>query len=360
MLRSGLRIVRRAPDEVQVGTDPRWAVRVDGLRPDEARALVALGEGVPLAVLAADEGLDPRRLAALVDQLAAAGVTAPPGGRTPTGPAGDDARVLGLLAPDAAGAARVTCRAERTVAVAGVGATGLGVAVALAAAGVGCVLVDDDRPVRSADVGPGGYRFQDVGHPRARAAVGVLAAVAPATRTEGGEVDLTVVVADDAVEPPLAALLLNRGVPHLAVVLREADTVVGPLVVPGEGPCLRCLDLHRADVDPAWPTVAATLAADAARRGGGRTPPPEPPAVVAVAAGLAAAAVLEQLDTGASPLTDATLEVGLPDALPRRRQWAVHPACGCTARSEQAWAVRRPGSCADGPVHASSGRRHHR
>ncbi|UJP39653.1 ThiF family adenylyltransferase [Cellulomonas palmilytica] len=410
MLRTGLRVVRRAPGEVQVGTDPRWAVRVDDLTPDEVRALVALSQGVPLSLLAA--GLDPRRLADLAAQLDAAGLTAPGGTRALTGPAGDDARVLSLLDPDAAGTARVVRRAQRTVGVVGLGATGLGVAVTLAAAGVGRLLLDDDRPVRSGDVGPGGYRFQDVGYARVAAAVGVLAAVAPATAAAavtggvsappaagptgagtctgtctGTEADLVVVVSDDVVEPTLGALLLNRGTPHLSVVLREADTVVGPLVVPGEGPCLRCLDLHRTDVDPGWPVVAAALGTRAARpaatgRPGTRLPPPEPPAVVAVASGTAAAAALAFLDTGASALAGTTVEIGLPDALPRRRRWAVHPACGCTAHrcvvdvatsraAREAPAdlsvdeppggpadarVRPPGSCADGLAHASSGR----
>lgn len=430
MLRTGLRVVRRAPGEVQVGTDPRWAVRVDDLTPDEERALVALGQGLPLALAAAE--LDPQRLADLTDQLRQAGLTAPGGARALPGAAGDDARVLSLLDPDSAGAARVLRRAHRTVGVVGLGATGLGIAVTLAAAGVGRVLLDDDRPVRSGDVGPGGYRFQDVGHGRVAAAVGVLAAVAPATTAvataagvapgeeSGGPsagADLVVVVSDDVVAPSLGALLLNRATPHLSVVLREADTVVGPLVAPGTGPCLRCLDLHRTDADPAWPVVADALgthargvatghgpglaaglaagltagraagpatSAAATGRPGTRPSPPEPPAVVGVAVGIAAAAVLAFLDTGTCALGGTTVEIGLPDALPRRRRWAVHPACGCTAHrgvtvTDDAPGTARPehdvdlsvdtpeggpadadvrprGSCADGLAHASSGR----
>ena len=34
-LRAGLRVLRRTATEVQVGTDPRWAVRLPDLTPDE-------------------------------------------------------------------------------------------------------------------------------------------------------------------------------------------------------------------------------------------------------------------------------------------------------------------------------------
>lgn len=359
-------MVRRGLGEVQVGTDARWAVRVDGLTSAEARALESLADGTPVALAAVGAGLDPARLTALVEQLDEAGVTERVPQRTTTGPAGADARVLSLLRPDGDGARAVAARAEGSVGVVGLSGTGLGIAAALATAGVGRVVLEDPRPVRSADVGPSGYRWQDVGRPRVPAAVRVVTGIAPTVATEPAAtgdgspdglagVDVLVVVSDDVVDPALAARLVNRGTPHLSVVAREADTVVGPLVVPGRGPCLRCLDLHRRDADPAWPALAATLAATAATR-----PPPEPVAVASAAAGLAAAALLAHLDAPDAPhrLHAATFELGLPDALPRERRWAVHPACGCTAHrsGDTAVMVRPPGACADVPGHAWSGR----
>ena len=47
----------------------------------------------------------------------------------------------------------------------------------------------------------------------------------------------------------------------------------GPLVTPGRGPCLRCLDLHRCDRDPAWPALLAQLALPAPGRAGARGQP---------------------------------------------------------------------------------------
>ncbi len=127
--------------------------------------------------------------------------------------------------------------------------------------------------------------------------------------------------------------------------LRERRWHVGPLVVPGAGPCLGCLDLHRGDRDPGWPLVAAQLAT---------RPPAGSPAPGSVACDLALAtaasalgalAALAVLDgpvarparagvaAGTSvddhPLLGAQWLLRLPFCLPRRRTWGVHPACGC-------------------------------
>ena len=72
-------------------------------------------------------------------------------------------------------------------------------------------------------------------------------------------VGVVVLVETDVADPERAPSLVAAGTAHLSVVVREADIVVGPLVVPGDGPCLRCLDLHRTDADPAWPTLAGQL-----------------------------------------------------------------------------------------------------
>ncbi len=369
-LRSGVRVLRRGLGEMQIGTDRRWAVRIDGLSSDEMRALEAIGEGAAVDVVADDPRVDRARLGALVEQLTQAGLTERTARRATTGPAGADADVLSLLRPEGDGDRTVAARADRAVGVVGLGSTGLGVAATLAAAGVGRVLLEDPRPVRSADVGPSGYRWQDVGRPRARAAAAVVTGIAPAVVTElatsdepsgpAAPLDLVVVVSDDALDPALAARLVNRGTAHLSIVVREADTVVGPLVVPGRGPCLRCLDLHRRDADAAWPVLAAALATTRSARAA----PPEPAAVASVASGLAAAAALAHVDDPDAPgrLLGSTLELSLPDALPRERRWAAHPACGCTAHAsgESAGVVRQRGACADGPDRAWSGRQRHR
>ena len=166
--------------------------------------------------------------------------------------------------------------------------------------------------------------------------------------------DLVVLVEHGAASPETALRLVTAGLPHLSVVVREGDALVGPFVVPvgaggprtgsgvegvgqAAGPgrlpargtaCLRCLDLHRGDVDPSWPLVAAQLVCRPPTSSG---PAGEPVALAALGAALAAAEALTYLDTGVPRTRGATYEIAMPDLLPRLRAWAVHPDCGCTA-----------------------------
>ncbi|MDC7123088.1 thiamine biosynthesis protein ThiF [Cellulomonas fimi] len=325
-LRPGLRVLRRGGTEVQVGTDPRWAVRLTDLTPAEAGALVTLDDAArPDAPGSrSSAGAD---LAPVLSLLTEARLTRDDPGRRLDGPADADAAAWSLLLPNDDGTRLVQARSLRTAGVVGLGPTGLGVAVALAAAGVGRVLLDDARPVRSCDVGVGGYRWGDVGSCREVVAARVLRDAAPRVDVEGtSHPDVVVVVEHGAADPVRATLLVGSGVPHLSVVVREGDTVVGPLVDPGQGPCLRCLDLHRTDADPAWPRLVAQLVTAPAA-----PDRPEVGVVAGVAASLAAAWALTVLDGTAAAAAGTTYEVGLPDALPRVREWAVHPDCGCTA-----------------------------
>jgi bacteriocin biosynthesis cyclodehydratase domain-containing protein len=114
--------------------------------------------------------------------------------------------------------------------------------------------------------------------------------------------------------------------PHLAIGVRDGVAIVGPLVPPTGGPCLRCLDLHRADRDPAWPRLAAQLADKHAE------PTPCTAATLLTAAGFAAAEVLTYLDGGLPSTIGTTVEIN--GALPwRRRTWTPHARCDCTRRA---------------------------
>lgn len=73
---------------------------------------------------------------------------------------------------------------------------------------------------------------------------------------------------------------LRDDVTHLPVALERGRTTVGPLVIPGETPCLSCRDGHERDRDPAWPQLHAQLI--------GRSPGPVGTARIAEAATLAA------------------------------------------------------------------------
>ena len=129
-------------------------------------------------------------------------------------------------------------------------------------------------------------------------------------------------------DPQVGERLVADGLPHLAAAGHEAIGIVGPMVVPGRTACLRCLDLMRAELDPAWPLILAQLA-------GRRAEPPACGAVLtASVAALAAAQALLFVDRPgrAGPAWNGTLELEMPGWQWRRRTWLPHPDCACARR----------------------------
>ena len=332
-LRPGLRVLERHPGTVQIGADQRWATVLTGLSPAETDLLRTLAGPTPasdtdLLRRCAATGVAPGRLSGLLADLTRAGLlTESEPGPLPVGSgAGDDARSAACTAPDGDGARVVAARARAGVAVVGLGRVGMVLADTLASAGVGALAFDDARRVRAGDVGIGGLRDRHVGLARAQAAVEVLGGIYPALQLGGsGRVpDVVVVVFDEVADSLRTVRLMVEGVAHLVVTVREGDVVVGPFVLPGQTPCITCLDVRRTELDPRWPQLRDQLKDAAAL-----APPAQESSTAAASGALAAAAVLAHLD-GRRPVTaGACIEVSAPDAVPRLREWSMHPECGC-------------------------------
>ncbi|GGM13945.1 thiamin biosynthesis protein [Promicromonospora citrea] len=332
-LRPGTPVLSRGGGEVQCGSDPRWSFVLSGLTPDEERWLgeVAERRHVTLEQAAARCGVPAERRDEIMTALVRAGVLVPVPGTvgavTAAADGAADATVLGMLRPDGAGLVTLADRARRTVGISGLGRVGTGVAQHLGTAGVGSLVLDDPQPVQVTDVGLGGLRPADVGRARHDAVRALLAERSPraAVRTDEvpdlGGLDVVVVVEPHAAHPARYQRLLGLGVPHLPVVVREADMVVGPLVLPGRSACVRCVDLARADVDARWPALAAQLRTTAE--------PAHEATLAAVAAATAAAQVLALLDGHRPAAVGACLEISLPAGLPRVHPTGPHPRCGC-------------------------------
>jgi bacteriocin biosynthesis cyclodehydratase domain-containing protein len=371
-LKPGLLTVWRNRDTVQFGIDPRRAIALTGMRGtgDLLRLLDGSRDRSQVLAAAGDLGMDPGTADRVLSLLAAAGALddQPAGGHRALG-AGPRARLAPELATaslahrDADGGARTLARRQQArIRVHGASQAGLWIAGMLTAAGVGLV-----RSTGPAVPGPGGAGFPAPpasgslrrprmpgdgpagpgdrgGEPGDR---GSEQGQRPDGRGEGpdGRGDRRdppgagprsrsrrhpdLVILADTHRRELPAALVRHQVPHLAAAASEAIGVVGPLVLPGRSACLRCLDLTRAERDPAWPLILAQLAGQ---------PGADPRACDTVLATMVAAQVTAQAlafidQGGATAVTNGTLELVLPGWQWRRRSWPPHPRCGC----------RRPG-----------------
>ena len=301
-------VLPRGPRRRQVGLDPDTALVVDDLPPALAQLLdelaVADDATGPLARAVA-RGADPDGARALLAELAAAGAVV-------------DARDVERPADR---------RRHSTVLVEGSGLLAAGVVTGLVQGGAGVVHLRATGTVGTADLGTG-LVDADLGRDRVEALADVARRLRPGAAVgpppERSLPDLVVLADAQVPDPALVARLHLDGVAHLPVRLRDGTGVVGPLVLPGRTPCLRCLDAQRERREPGWAGVAAQLVG---RPGRGA------PACAAATAALGAAQALALLDGGDAPAAlGAVLELDPVRGALRRRSWAAHPGCPCGAR----------------------------
>ena len=317
----------RSPGVSQVALDPRCAVVIEDLDPIQQgllEQLPRLGGEPELNAYARNLGVGRAPVRELLDRLDELGYLVR---GVPLHDAADD-RYWHLAA--VAGHERTERRGAATVTIRGLDQLGLRIAQILAQAGIGRVLLDDERPVSLDDLGVGSFHARDLLRPREDAAFALLRAASPMTALSappGTRPDLVVLVEHGVVDPVRVRPLMREDTPHLPVLVRELDVVVGPLVRPGDGPCLRCLDLHRRDQDPRWPALATQVTA--------RPPEGVETSLAWFGAALAAHQVLAVADGRGVLVAGSSLEVSATYPLPRYREWSVHADCGCTALAVQ-------------------------
>jgi bacteriocin biosynthesis cyclodehydratase domain-containing protein len=150
---------------------------------------------------------------------------------------------------------------------------------------------------------------------------GGMRVVTASTATELAETgaDIAVVAAHYVLAPEVHGLWLRRDVPHLPVVLSDSAITIGPMIEPGSGPCLLCLELHRRDADPAWPAIATQLLGRRSRAGS--------PAVVLEAAAAVCRGVFDRVVAGAGAAASTRIDAATGERMVR--EWQPHPECGC-------------------------------
>jgi hypothetical protein len=339
-LKPGLLPVWRNRDTMQIGIDPRRAIALTGMR--GAAGLLRLLDGsrdrAQVLAAAGELGMDPELADRVLTLLAAGGALDDvPASTYGALPAGLRARLAPEIAAaslahgDADGGARTLARRRAAcVRVHGTSRAGLWIASLLTAAGIGLVIsagpasaqAEHTIPATPAVPGPpaGPPGPPDLSLPPASLPGAQRSRAAP-----GRAVRSSLVILADDHRRDLPAALCRDQVPHLAVSASEAIGVVGPLVLPGKSACLRCLDLTRAEHDPAWPLILAQL------NGAAADPAACDTVLAAMVAAQATAQALAFIDRGpaAAAVINGTLDIVLPGWQWRRRTWPAHPRCGC-------------------------------
>ncbi len=328
----GLRPLWRDPHTVQLGTDPGQAVVLELPHPAAAKLLDLLdGSHTEHAISTemARIGMSDIDVQVVLSALAEAGLVVAAHSLMPSAlPAEHRRRVaaeaaaLALRFRDRADSpASILRRRYRSrVIIAGSGPFAPVLTSALLAAGVGTV---GQVTVPGAAAIPADPLDLDAAltAPSAEAAPAESGAGKKARRVRGE--DAFVVQIGLTGQVPVRGARQRR--PLLAIGVRDGVAIVGPLVPVTGGPCLRCLDLHRTDRDPAWPRLASQLAER------DTDPVPCGAATILSASGIATAEILAYLDGGEPSTIGSTVEIN--GAGPwRRRSWTPHSACDCNRR----------------------------
>jgi hypothetical protein len=161
-----------------------------------------------------------------------------------------------------------------------------------------------------------------------RAGVGRVAADDRGGAVCDDDADVTVLSGDHEPRTDVAEHLMREGRAHLVAGMRGTAGTVGPFVLPGTTPCLRCVDLTRCQLDPAWAAVRDQLSAT--ERPTGSPAPPASAVVTRAVAALAAAEVLAHLEGRAVVTAGASAALSLVEPWPVLRHWPVQQACGCS------------------------------
>lgn len=143
--------------------------------------------------------------------------------------------------------------------------------------------------------------------------------------------DLAVIVADFVIAPQRYGAWLRRDVPHLPVVFGDTAVRIGPLVEPGIGPCLYCLDLARTDADASWPAMAAQLLR--------RSSPLDSALLAAEVAAMVARLVWGRLTADSPELATSSLLLDAATGAVSAQLHRPHAECACRALPENVTAL---------------------
>jgi hypothetical protein len=179
------------------------------------------------------------------------------------------------------------------------------------------------RDISAADLGTGIFTISDVDSNVSNRVSEIARAFAlfPISKNPTTTKYLTIIFG--APDPAKINTLLSSNLPHLFISTLDATSMrIGPLVIPGQSPCFRCIELSQIEQSPLLNqiTKARSFALNQQLN----------IAATAHFAGLIAQCILNYLDTGISELigTQILLDTTAP-CNPQHIAFAINPACGC-------------------------------
>lgn len=229
-------------------------------------------------------------------------------------------------------------RKFRTVHIDDLSGAGLALALGLASSGLGRLVTHDTSRVEAGDLGPSSFPSQLLGKSKVRALRALLeSSPNQMDVVEGHElkskhlesIDCAAIIAHQGIEPRRYVQWLNRDVPHLALTFEADKSSVSPLIVPGRGPCLYCLEQARIASDASWPVIVSQLVANQSRL--------DDSASRLFCAGLAIQKILAHLDdVGGFRQTEKELvgyKLEFASGAVSEFRWSEHSACSCRLTS---------------------------
>lgn len=313
----------RSTDTIQIGTDPRVGVIVEGLTPGEQKIVAYLTlprTSVEIASEAGRHMISPQRLREIIRMLALAGVVC----------LEREAEYFGVedIATHPRTPPALTCtvcsppraRLPHGIRIMSLDPIGVEIGVLLARSGAQRIVAEDETPVGEADHPKLWPRYAGV--PRTRAFLTAIRHVNPHIETQG-HCRCAVVTGSRVLPPRSVDSLMRERVPHLLVHAETSGIHIGPLVEPGMSACLGCVSHARADLDPRWAYVAPQAAL--------APPIPLTADLLAFSAAISVHVLREYLSGHGNLLENSSYQVSNGCGLPSLRSVHPHPACGCLA-----------------------------
>ncbi len=183
----------------------------------------------------------------------------------------------------------------------------------------------NQRKISEADLCAGFLHPSDIGYShaaRTQELTRELSLFPPAKTTEE-EASRKLMVAVGNVPADHVQEWMSQGIPHLFIDTPDCASIsIGPLVIPGQTPCARCVSLSLDDQNPRWREISMQRRINPAGE--------VPVSVAHCVAGVVALELLCFVDEGNSSLFggSARMDYQLPTVV-ERQNFTRHPACGC-------------------------------